>query len=110
MVDRLLRERGPLPPLDERVRLQAGAKGRRLLEPSRDLFKHVLVGAAHEDADLEQLRQVLRHRLEAAHEEVPDGDVGAGRAGQHLLEPREQCSVEDVHRVRPLSLGFSRLS
>ena len=106
-----LRETAPLAPLDECVRVEARAKGRRLLEPCSDLFEHLLVGATHEDADLQQARQVLRHRLEAAHEEVADRDVGPGRASQHLFEPGEQLGVssgvEDVHELQPLEVGHN---
>ena len=102
VVHRLLRDTYPLPPLDEGVGLEAGAKGGCLLEACRDLFEHMLVGATHEDADLQQARQVLGHGLEAAHEEVADRDVGPGRTSQHLLEPDEQRGVgrgvKDVHR------------
>ena len=112
VVDSLLRQAGPLPPLDERIRIEARAKGGRLLEPRGDLLQHPLVGAAHEDADLEEVRQIVRHRLEAAHEEVADGDVGPGRAGQHLLEPREQLGVcggvKDVHQLLEPRRGASR--
>ena len=54
--------------------------------------------------------QVLRDLLEAAHEEIAHGDVGADGTGQHFLQAREQGGVgggvEDVHcGTLPSSLG-----
>ena len=112
-VHRLLRYLGPLPALDQGVRIQSSAQGLVLLKAQGHFLQHLPVRAPDEDAHLVQPRQVLGHLLETADEEVADGDVGPGGAAQHLFEPCEErgvgLGVEDVAWGHNLLLDIQRV-
>ena len=85
--DRPLRYLGALSAPHHVVGFQTRLEGVGLSYAERDLFQDAPVGPADEDADLVQPGQVVRHRVEAGHEEVADRDVRARRTAQHLFEP-----------------------
>ena len=95
----------PLSTLYQRVGVEPCPQRLRLLKAEGDLLQDMPVRAPHEDAHLVQPRQVVGHGLEAADEEVADGDVGPRGVAQHLLQPRQQRrvgrGVEDVQWFTP---------
>ena len=104
-VDRLARQPGALAAPNERICVQPRPQRLRLLKPGGDLIHHAPVGSADQHANLIQPRQIVRHRLEPADEEVADGEIRPRRAAEHILEPSQQIrvgiGVQNVHVVAP---------
>ena len=104
----------PLAPAYGGLIVEAAFERRRLLKTSGDFLQHLSVGAADEDSDLLQAGKLICNPVESADKEVADGDVGAFRAAEHLLEPDKEggvgCAVEDAHGIslRPAAAGSSR--